>query len=885
MRGGYVNRRTLYDRLATRSAGRIPAALPGHLPAEVDYINNAGRPAAVSVRDTDIPFLRYFDSAEFDQAQGALDHLDLILKAKEGDTGAHKELRSKAETALAAISPHFSGVRFTENEFVIPSTTDAAYPEELISNKGAVLLALIKQGYPVPDFSFLTARAYRLTLKEREKHIHDAVYNLEQLTGQQFGHSEDPLLAAMRCAMPAYIPGVMPTYLNAGVVESAYDALTRRYGNEAAVRIILNNLRNILRALDPAGYEKIRHKVRPDLGHKDNQTLVDELMTMIRRKDPRLITDPYYQVVFFLARAYEDYGDNLDLLRTFMRGEEQYPTMIFQKMVCSALSRRSYAGVLLSRHARTGTGMSLESARSVFGEEIMTGGVLTPETTDFLGRAEIREKFPAVYHFAPQLIALEKYLRAPVTVEFAAESDLFALLQLNPAELTGIGTLLSVMELFRQGTIAEARIRELIKPYHIRQVESEAIDPGSLAKLPFFARGASVLPRSAVSGRVYFSASAAVTAKENGEKVILAKETFAPTDTPVLSRVDGLVSLTPAAIHVVQTSRGHGIPALLNLEESGVSLDARNKKLKSADGQMINEGDWVTLSSKHAVLLLGQAKFTPARFMRYLEGEKIDLTAAEESLFKSLAAAYRKYQKLAGGASEASNILDLGSLIRLILVEMRNEKKEEKKAALANAWFEANPEAYVDGVLAAGLGDHHSQFVIFDYLTLDKKLKFYKIALARCEKEKRSGYSAGSFMLGRFLAGEMPVAFWRVFSPKEIAQLINEWVLCQKYRGLLEMVGEREVNRARKEIEKTGLKDNSLFLHTGNVREFMTLKLTGISLADVKKAIPPKSDRYVAEVLGLLAQPYTKFYDFYANWDVQRLIELCERNGVPFPER
>ena len=90
-----------------------------------------------------------------------------------------------------------------------------------------------------------------------------------------------------------------------------------------------------------------------------------------------------------------------------------------------------------------------------------------------------------------------------------------------------------------------------------------------------------------------------------------------------------------------------------------------------------------------------------------------------------------------------------------------------------------------------------AQSRVFDLLTLDRKIEFFKRALAKCSREHLSGYEAGAFMLGRFLSSRYPVKFWKSFTPAEVALLINEWVLFEKYIQLLHDTGERKLLQAR----------------------------------------------------------------------------------------
>ncbi|HEX7424301.1 MAG TPA: hypothetical protein VF311_10525, partial [Terriglobales bacterium] len=144
-----------------------------------------------------------------------------------------------------------------------------------------------------------------------------------------------------------------------------------------------------------------------------------------------------------------------------------------------------------------------------------------------------------------------------------------------------------------------------------------------------------------------------------------------------------------------------------------------------------------------------------------------------------------------------------------------------------------------------------------------------------------SGYEAGAFMLGRFLSLRYPVAFWKCFSSAEVALLVNEWVLFEKYMQLLHNVGERKVLQARKKILKEGL--DQLSLHTGNVRCLITVKLSGVPLEEVRQNLPARSDPQSARVLELLQQPYKEFYNFGAEWSVGELRKICTAENLPLP--
>jgi len=873
IRGNYINQRSLLSRRDLHSSKKenvLPSG-PGYSPPVVEFELHGGPTSSVVVSEIDIPFLCD------DDTQKAKGYLSLILAARRGDSKAAKDL------AFAAQEHSFGGseqAQPLESSFVVPSTSSQTHSEQDISQKGFILLKLSQLRYPVPDFVVLTPHAYTARTQRLEEHVAEAVKQLERLTMQGLGDSRNPLVFAIRCATAHYIPGVMDTYLNVGVTESTLPCLSKTYGSVGAHKMFLNNLRNLSRSLHYDEYAAIVGAVKSDPVPEEVVSLIERLSEIIRKTDRRLIEDPFSQATFFARQAYKHFEENRELVLTLCRGTEHYPSLIMQKMICTVRHENAYAGVISSRHTQTGLGIELQTAHNIFGEEMMTG-TAEIQSTSFEDREAIKNAFPAVYHFAPHLGDLEREFESPVTIEFAVEAtgryQSFALLQLNQAGMAGRAAITSVVDMHKSGTISRERVAELIRPYHIKQLTSDTIDQEDIDVLKNFCSGVAVLPRSAVSARVYFTGDAALRAKSEGDKVCLCKKTFVPTDTVVMREMDAIISLTSAAVHVVTICQSLGIPALLSLEKHGVRLQSSGGLVNSS-GREIREGDWITLSSRRRSIYEGKAKFKPGRLLRYMRGEPVEMGQGEKEAFASIAYAYRYYQQLTRGLA-VDQIPTLSEVIRLVNFELRGESEESSK--LVNGWFDERETLYMEEVLKSDIGDHLGQSNVFEMLTLDRKIRFFKRALAKCYRERISGYEVGAFMLGRFLCLRYPVAFWKSFCPSEIGLLVNEWVLFEKYMQLLHNVGERKILLARKQILKAGL--DQLSLHPGNVQSLITLKLSGVDVEQAKQSLPEWADPQSGRVLELLQQPYRVFYDFNAAWSVGQLDKICREENLPLP--
>jgi len=839
-------------------------AMRGHLPFELEYqVEHDLHSREIS--------LFYLDGYLLLMASGdaATQWVDLLVRMHEGDAEARHLVEKRREEFCSEFIRRDEAAHFIESIDLVPSTTAKEFHPSEISHKGTMLLQLMQLGYPVPDFCILTTHSFQQPQQQRIELLRQGVANLEQMTGELLGDPHNPLIFAMRCAMPRYIPGMMPTYLNIGVTDVVVAGLAELLGSAAAEKIHLNNLQTLYQLLYS---NTTMEDVPPDDAPAQ---WIQWYQGKIEAKDKRLMHDAFYQVVFAMSQAHRFYVENADLLFTFIKKGRKLPSLILQKMVWTVRDDDSYPGVLYSRHSRTGLGVQIESFRNIFGEEIMTGK-LDVDDTEFFHRAEIKRHFPAVYHFAPLLPQLEERLGSPATVEFAAESGnnshLFAVLQLNCSELTGRATLLTAIDLYQKGVISKARVTELFRPYHFTQIFSERINDESLAHLQFFCRGLSILPRSAVTVRIFFSAEAALDARKKGTRVCLCKESFSPADTIVLGEVDAILSLTPAAIHVVTACRGFGIPAFIDLEHFGVRLHKGG--LRNFYGTRIREGDWITISSKRQIVYLGKAEYAPARFQKYLEGESLKMHPKEEAVFVNMASAWRIYQQL----MERLDIQDVKDLKEVLKLVGRYIKQDPQRAEhYVNSWYASHQAEYCRQVLASELGSHNEQHRFFELMTSEHRIQCYKELCKQCNEQHLSGYSAGSFMLGRFVSRPQTVHFWRALNPQEIAFILNEYILFEKYMQVLQDVGERQLYRVQNHIQRGGMR--SVRITNGIVFLFVPIKLAHSSLTQIREQMSTRAQPETLELLTQLEKPLDVLFDLTTPWGKNQLLEICKQAG------
>lgn len=807
------------------------------------------------------------------------EYLEMLLEERFGEAGynngqpcqtkTNKALAERRQRFLEECRTYVKQHPLTDNEHIITSLNSEPFTDEEISHKGRVLKELTQKCYPVPDFVILTAASFHHPEK-LDMLIKQAIDNLETMTNCKLGDSHNPLVFAIRCAMPQYIPGLMPTLLNIGVTHAAYQGLCHNFKEGMANRVYLSTLHNLSEML---GIEHRYQTTDIELSTEMQVRRIAELEEKIRQATPdgdRMLNDAEFQVTCLITYVRDFYRQNQDLILTFMQGKQASPSLILQRMVWTIGNNESYPGVLYSRHSRTGIGKQIESYRNIFGEEIMTGDV-TSDDLSYSDRNEIISSFPAVYHFHPLLKKLETNYKSPVTIEFAVEArpnrlSLFSVLQLNISEMTGRAALVSAITLRNEGLIDDSGVMDLIKPYHLRQIISASIDDSSISKLQFFGKGLSVLPRTAITCTLCFSAAKARELKAKGENVCLCQDRFIPEDTITLNEVDAILSMTPAAIHVVTACRGYGIPAFMNLNSHGIRRI--DNAIVNEEGLVINETDHITLSSKRQTIYKGIAEFKPAKFTKYLENKLVNIDNDEIAVYEEMKEAYLQYQKIVT-SEKASYINDINKLARVIRCDLQNKPRTAKD--IVNSWYNNNVELYVRQVLESKMGDHQDQSRLFNLLENDRKIDCLKRASEICLQKRISGLKAGSFMLGRFVAKPLPISIWNRISNRVVAFLLNEYVLYEKYLHVLQEVGEIRLARAHSRIETEGI--SNMNIQNFNIDTFVPLIYSCHQwdiVAQELENIDHQDNTHL--LIEKLSKPIEELYDLSKPWN-QILVE------------
>lgn len=136
-------------------------------------------------------------------------------------------------------------------------------------------------------------------------------------------------------------------------------------------------------------------------------------------------------------------------------------------------------------------------------------------------------------------------------------------------------------------------------------------------------------------------------------------------------------------------------------------------------------------------------------------------------------------------------------------------------------------------------------------------------------------------MLGRFLCQNHPVSFWKSFGPSDIAFLLNEYVLFEKYMQVLYEFGERHLNRIKNKILTDDL--NTITLSKMNTDTFLTLKLCSFDWEDIETRINPEHEKDTRTLIRTLKQPYGVLVDYNLPWSFEKLQAVCDAEKLETP--
>jgi pyruvate,orthophosphate dikinase len=485
---------------------------------------------------------------------------------------------------------------------------------------------MTRLGVPVPPGFTVTTEACNEYLAGNAddgiwQQLHEAVRQLEAVTGRRFGDADNPLLVSSRSGAKFSMPGMMDTVLNIGLNREITEKLAA--GTMAPVlvwnlyRRLLQMYGEVVLGIDAEPFEERIRRQRVAAGVRSDaqldavawQTLAREFEALILEKTGAPFpADVNEQLRAATAAVFDSWnGARAVSYRNAAGIPHDLGTAVnIQTMVFGNLDDRSGTGVCMSRSATTGEpeleGDYLASAQ---GEDVVAGIRATDPV------ASLGESMPELYEQLQDYAErLERHYGDMQDLEFTIEAGKLWILQARAGKRTAAATLRIAADLVDEGLIDKAEALRRVGCEHVDFFLHPQYDAEALTGAQPIAHGLNVSPGAAV-GRVAMDADLAEEWAGDGEAVVLVRPETKPDDVHGMLAARGVLTHRGGRTsHAALVARQFGKPAVVGVEELDLDYDTRS--LRFGDDTVVKEGEYLSLDGNTGTVYAGQLPTIPA---------------------------------------------------------------------------------------------------------------------------------------------------------------------------------------------------------------------------------------------------------------------------------
>ncbi len=482
----------------------------------------------------------------------------------------------------------------------------------LLGGKGANLAEMTNIGLPVPRGFTVTTEACLKYYDDNEtlseeiiQEIYEQLEALEKRTGKTLGDPKNPLLVSVRSGARASMPGMMDTVLNLGmndVVAEGFSEITqnKRFVYDSYRRFI-QMFADVVMGFPKASFEHKFDAIKEEKGVKlDTELTAEDLMEVVAiykeeykhhagKEFPQDAKEQLLEAVKAVFRSW-----NNDRAITYRRLNDipsSWGTAVnVQEMVYGNKGDTSGTGVAFTRNPATGE-------KKLFGEFLMNAqgedvvaGIRTPQSIETL-----QEILPDCYQeFVKICSLLENHYKDMQDMEFTIEDGKLFMLQTRNGKRTAKAALKIAVDLVSEGMITKEEALLMVEPKSLDQLLHPMFDQKALKSAKEIAKGLAASP-GAATGKIYFSKESLVKAYEDGEKdLLLVRLETSPEDIEGMHLAHGILTLRGGMTsHAAVVARGMGTCCVSGCGE--LAIDEEAKTLKTKDGKIFHEGDYMSL--------------------------------------------------------------------------------------------------------------------------------------------------------------------------------------------------------------------------------------------------------------------------------------------------
>jgi pyruvate,orthophosphate dikinase len=499
----------------------------------------------------------------------------------------------------------------------------------LLGGKGANLGEMTKLKMPVPPGFIVTTEACKAFLASGEKfprgmweQVLDAVKALEKTTGKKFGDPGNPLLVSCRSGAKFSMPGMMDTVLNIGLNDDVATGLAQLTGDERfvydAYRRLVQMYATVVLDVPSRPFEALleQHRSRrsvwndADLPAEDLKSITQGFKKIVEEQTGRPFPmDALEQLRLATMAVFRSWNGKraFDYRKAAGIPHDLGTAVNVVTMVFGNLGADSGTGVATTRNVTSGeNALEGDFLMNAQGEDVVAG------TRKTLPIADLERLMPRVDRELKRIArTLEKHYREVQDIEFTIECGKLWMLQTRDAKRTAQAAIRLAVNLAKEKLITREEAVKRVKPEHVDYFLHPQLDPAAReaakAKGALIATGLNVSPGAAIGQIVFDADTAEHWAQKLEKKVILARAETRPDDVHGMLAAQGVVtSRGGRTSHAALVARQFGIPTVVGVVT--LEIDADRRQMRTESGQVLKEGDWLTIDGGTGEVFLGEVE-------------------------------------------------------------------------------------------------------------------------------------------------------------------------------------------------------------------------------------------------------------------------------------
>jgi pyruvate,orthophosphate dikinase len=421
--------------------------------------------------------------------------------------------------------------------------------------------------------------------------------------------------------------GGPPAILNIGLGEAALPELSARLGETAALDLYRRFIQTYavrVEGLDPGDFANLRFEANRSGQTDQASALRNEIAACLAfyadetgSPFPDTLAAQLGPCLKAMLGAWSAQSARI-LRRARGAPEDASLGLVLQEMVFGTGQLASGCGVVQMVDEASGTarltGRFLPCAQG----QDMAAGQRSPHFASRAEREAAGQVMPSLEELHPEVITglsaasdrLAQALGDRMRLGFTIENGQVWYLDATPARRSPRASIRIAVDLAEAGIISRERALLKVDPSALTETLHPQVDPGAARDV--IAQGLAASP-GAATGRIAFSAEAAMAMAAQGEATVLVRVETSPDDIRGMHSAKGVLTVRGGMTsHAAVIARGFGLPCIVGANE--LDIDTRSGVMRARDGRRYRQGDLITLDGSSGQVLRGAAQMIQPEF-------------------------------------------------------------------------------------------------------------------------------------------------------------------------------------------------------------------------------------------------------------------------------